>query len=59
MYKLLLIIVEKDRCKKCKGRKTVTEVKELEVNIDKGMEDGQKITFMGESNQVCECGNYW
>lgn len=45
------VIKEKDRCKKCKGRKTVTEVKELEVNIDKGMEDGQKITFMGESNQ--------
>ena len=40
----------------CKGKKTVTEHKDLEVNIDKGMEDGQKITFMGEADQVCGCG---
>lgn len=50
---------EKDRCKVCVGRKTVKEKKKLEVPIDKGMNDGQKITFSGESNQEpgVETGN--
>ena len=41
------------RCKKCNGRKVNRERKILEVQIDKGMEDGQKITFSGEGDQVC------
>lgn len=41
----------KDMCKNCQGRKIVQERKILEVHIDKGMEDGQKITFMGEGDQ--------
>jgi len=41
----------KDVCKTCNGRKIVHERKILEVHIDKGMEDGQKITFMGEGDQ--------
>ena len=40
-----------DKCKTCSGRKTVKEKKQLEVPVDKGMSDGQKITFTGESNQ--------
>ena len=40
-----------DRCKTCNGKKVVPERKVLEVHIDKGMEDGQKITFNGESDQ--------
>jgi DnaJ-class molecular chaperone len=40
------------RCKKCNGRKVNRERKILEVQIDKGMEDGQKITFGGEGDQV-------
>ena len=43
--------LEKDRCKNCQGRKTVKERKILEVHIDKGMRDGQKITFSGEGDQ--------
>ncbi|XP_032610498.1 dnaJ homolog subfamily A member 1-like [Hylobates moloch] len=43
-------ISPKDRCKSCKGRKIVQE-KILEVHIDKGMKDGQKITFHGEGDQ--------
>lgn len=39
------------RCKKCNGRKVNRERKILEVQIDKGMEDGQKITFSGEGDQ--------
>lgn len=41
----------KDRCKNCQGRKVVRERKLLEVHIDKGMEDGQRITFSGEGDQ--------
>jgi DnaJ family protein A protein 1 len=39
------------RCKKCNGRKVNRERKILEVSVDKGMEDGQKITFTGEGDQ--------
>jgi len=39
------------RCKKCNGRKVNRERKILEVQVDKGMEDGQKITFGSEGDQ--------
>jgi len=39
------------RCKKCNGRKVNRERKILEVSVDKGMADGQKITFAGEGDQ--------
>merc|ERR1719476_708737 len=39
------------RCKKCNGRKVNRERKILEVSVDKGMEDGQKVTFSGEGDQ--------
>jgi DnaJ family protein A protein 1 len=42
----------KDMCKTCNGKKIVHERKILEVHIDKGMEDGQKISFYGEGDQV-------
>ncbi|XP_062514994.1 dnaJ homolog subfamily A member 1-like [Corticium candelabrum] len=45
------VIREKDRCKSCRGHKTVTLKRSLEIHVDKGMEDGQKITFMGEADQ--------
>lgn len=41
----------KDRCKTCNGRKTIRDRKILEVHIDKGMHDGQKIVFNGEGDQ--------
>jgi len=41
----------KDMCKDCKGKKIVHERKILEVHIEKGMEDGQKIVFSGEGDQ--------
>ncbi|XP_078358272.1 dnaJ homolog subfamily A member 1-like [Oculina patagonica] len=44
-------ISDKDRCKNCQGRKTVKERKILEVHIDKGMKDGQKISFTSEGDQ--------
>jgi len=44
-------ISPKDRCKTCEGKKVVRDRKILEVNVDKGMEDGQKIVFAGEGDQ--------
>ncbi|CAK7891623.1 mitochondrial protein import protein MAS5 [[Candida] anglica] len=41
----------KDRCTDCKGKKTQTERKILQVNIDPGMKDGQRIVFSGEGDQ--------
>lgn len=36
------------------GRKTVRDRKILEVHVDKGMSDGQKIVFGGEGDQEPE-----
>lgn len=41
----------KDRCADCKGKKTQSERKILEVHIDPGMKDGQRIVFSGEGDQ--------
>ncbi|XP_066247067.1 dnaJ homolog subfamily A member 1 [Euwallacea similis] len=47
-------INSKDRCKQCLGKKVVRGRKILEVHIDKGMVDGQKIVFNGEGDQEPE-----
>lgn len=44
-------ISQKDRCKTCGGRKIMRQKKILEVHVDKGMKDGQKIVFHGEGDQ--------
>lgn len=44
------VIPAKDRCKNCDGKKIVREKKIIEVHIDKGMEDGHKITFNNEGD---------
>jgi len=41
----------KDRCKHCNGKKTQKTQKILEVHVDKGMQQGQKVTFGGEGDQ--------
>jgi hypothetical protein len=47
-------ISDKDRCPQCKGEKVVQEKKVLEVVVEKGMQNGQKITFPGEADEaVC------
>ena len=47
-------IDEKDRCPQCKGEKVVQEKKVFEVIVEKGMQNGQKITFPGEADEaVC------
>ncbi|KAG1688796.1 DnaJ subfamily A member 2 [Nymphon striatum] len=46
------IINEKDRCRTCKGKKVTKDTKILEVHVDKGMKDGQKIYFRGEGDKI-------
>lgn len=45
------VIAEKDKCKQCHGKKTVRDRKIIEVHIEKGMQDQQKIVFNGEGDQ--------
>ncbi|XP_074268109.1 dnaJ protein homolog ANJ1-like [Silene latifolia] len=45
-------ISDKDRCPQCKGDKVVPEKKVLEVVVDKGMQNGQKVTFTGEADEA-------
>jgi len=45
-------IKEKDKCKDCRGSKVTKERKVLEVNIEKGMKNNQKITFAGEADEA-------
>ncbi|CAI9105786.1 OLC1v1004799C1 [Oldenlandia corymbosa var. corymbosa] len=47
-------ISDKDRCPQCKGEKVVPEKKVLEVVVEKGMQNGQKITFPGEADEAPE-----
>lgn len=42
----------KDRCKTCNGAKTIRDRNVLEVHVEKGMADMQKIVFNGEGNQT-------
>ena len=44
-------IPEKDRCNKCKGKKVTAETQILEVEILKGMKNGEKIFFHGEADE--------
>lgn len=43
---------EKDKCKACKGSKVFKDRKVLEVHIEKGMKNGQKIKFTGEADEA-------
>ncbi|KAL9014144.1 MAG: hypothetical protein Q9173_001200 [Seirophora scorigena] len=45
------IIRDKDRCKRCVGKKTVIERKVLHVHVDKGVKSGHKVDFRGEGDQ--------
>jgi len=46
------VMAASDRCSKCEGRKVVPEIKLLEVNVEPGMRDSQRIMFRGEGNQM-------
>ncbi|KAK7454465.1 hypothetical protein VKT23_011221 [Stygiomarasmius scandens] len=42
---------EKDRCKKCKGEKTVSQKTRQEIFIEKGMADRQRIVLTGAGDE--------
>lgn len=42
---------EKDRCKKCKGKRTSSEKKVLEIYIPRGAMNGERIVLDGEADQ--------
>ena len=43
---------DKDKCKKCKGVRTVSQKKILELYIPRGAREGEKIVLAGEADQV-------
>ena len=51
------IVRQKDKCKTCLGKKTSKQKKNFEVHVDKGMKDGYKLTFRGESHQEVKTYN--
>jgi len=42
---------ERDRCKKCKGKRTIKETKALEIYIPRGSMQGERIVLEGEADQ--------
>jgi len=42
----------KDKCKKCKGKRTTEERKQLEIYIPRGAKEGDTIRLEGEADQV-------
>lgn len=46
------VFKDKDKCKKCKGKRTVPEKKGLELYIPRGAMDGERIVLEGEADQV-------
>jgi len=46
------VIRDRDRCKRCHGKKTVVERKVLHVHVDRGVKSGHKIDFRGEGDQM-------
>lgn len=45
------IIEPKHMCKKCKGEKVLEERKVIEVQIDKGVPNGHKLSYHGEADE--------
>lgn len=46
------ILKDSDKCPQCRGEKVEKIKKTLEVFIEKGMQNGNKITFAGESDEA-------
>lgn len=47
-----MIIKEKDRCRKCKGKRVTSEKKQLEIYIPRGAIQGERIVLEGEADQA-------
>jgi len=46
------VISDRDRCLQCKGAKVTKEKKVIEINIEKGMQNGRKIIFEGQADEA-------
>jgi len=46
------VINDKDKCPECGGKRVVSDRKVLELVVEPGMKDNQRITFAGESDQA-------
>ena len=46
------LVKDKDKCKKCKGKRTVKETKAIEIYIPRGSMQGDRIVVEGEADQV-------
>lgn len=46
------VISERDKCSQCKGNKVTHEKKVLEVHVEEGMQQGQKIVFEGQADEA-------
>ncbi|XP_028798873.1 chaperone protein dnaJ A6 [Neltuma alba] len=46
------VISERDKCPQCKANKVTQEKKVLEVHVEKGMQQGQKIVFEGQADEA-------
>lgn len=46
------VINERDRCTQCRANKVILEKKVLEVHIEKGMRNGEKIVFDGQADEA-------
>lgn len=44
-------IRDADKCKDCKGKKTIQETKDVEVHVEPGMIPGSKVTFYNEADE--------
>ncbi|PKY41156.1 putative molecular chaperone [Rhizophagus irregularis] len=44
-------VIKGNKCKKCKGAKTLEEKKKLDIFIEKGMQNNQRIVMQGEADQ--------
>jgi len=51
-----MVISDADKCGGCSGEKVVRDRKVLEVFIERGMKQGDKITFAGEADQSPDGG---
>ncbi|XP_044742201.1 dnaJ homolog subfamily A member 2-like [Chrysoperla carnea] len=49
------MIKESDKCITCRGHKVCNQTKILEVHVDKGMREKQRIYFRGEGDQQPDC----
>lgn len=46
------VVNPKDKCKKCKGKRTTEEKKQLELYIPPGAKEGDRIVLEGEADQI-------